>query len=138
MTSTVTSALGSDEKAVCAVLDQMYTAWAAGDADAIASLYATDATVVMPGVYHAGAKSVRDWFAAGFAGRLQGSTATDEARSVRFASADAAVVISTGGILLAGETSVPAERLVRATWVLARRDGNWLIVAYHNCPLHAS
>ncbi len=135
---TSTTNVGTGETAVCAVLDQMYAAWAAGDADAIASLYATDATVVMPGVYHAGAQSIRDWFAAGFAGRLQGSSATDEARSVRFASADAAVVISTGGILLAGETSVPPHRLVRATWVLARRDGDWLIVAYHNCPLHTS
>ncbi len=136
MTRTATSAPGLDEKAVCTVLDQMYAAWAAGDADAIASLYASDATVVMPGVYHAGAQSVRDWFAAGFAGRLQGSSATDEARTVRFASPDAAIVISTGGILLAGETSVPPARLVRATWVLARRDGAWLIAAYHNCPLH--
>jgi uncharacterized protein (TIGR02246 family) len=137
MTSIATSALGSDEKAVCAVLDQMYAAWAAGDADAIAALYASDATVTMPGVYHLGAETIRAWFAAGFAGRLRGSSATDDARSVRFAGPDAAVVISTGGIRLAGEASVPEERLVRATWVLARRDGDWLILAYHNCLLHA-
>ena len=137
MTSTTTSVLTSDEKAVCGVLDRMYAAWAAADADAIARLYAQEATVVMPGVYHSGAETIRAWFEAGFAGRLRGSTATDEARSVRFPSADAATVISTGGILMAGEASVPAERLVRATWLLTRRDGDWLIAAYHNCPLHA-
>jgi hypothetical protein len=38
--------------------------------------------------------------------------------------------------LFAGETEVPAHRLVRATWVLAHHDGRWLIAAYHNCPVH--
>jgi uncharacterized protein (TIGR02246 family) len=137
MTSTTRSVLASDEKAVGDVLDRMYAAWAAADADAIARLYAPEATVVMPGVYHAGAETIRAWFAAGFGGRLHGSTAADEGRSVRFPGADAATVISTGGILMAGEASVPAERLVRATWLLTRQDGEWLIAAYHNCPLHA-
>jgi uncharacterized protein (TIGR02246 family) len=137
MTSSTTSVLASDEKAVCDVLDRMYAAWAAADADEIARLYSQDATVVMPGVCHAGAETIRAWFTAGFAGRLRGSTATDEARNVTFRGPDAATVISTGGILMAGEASVPAERLVRATWLLTRQDGEWLIAAYHNCPLHA-
>jgi uncharacterized protein (TIGR02246 family) len=46
-------------------------------------------------------------------------------------------VVSTGGVLMPGETSVPPQRLVRATWVLARQDGAWLIAAYHNSPLQA-
>ena len=137
MTSTATSTLTVDEKAVRAVLDQMYAAWAAADPDGIARLYSTDATVVMPGVYDVGADTVRAFFAAGFAGRLLGSSATDEVLSVRFTGPDTAIVVSTGGILMAGEASVPAARLVRATWVLTRHDGNWLIAAYHNCPLHA-
>jgi uncharacterized protein (TIGR02246 family) len=125
----------TEEQAVSAVLDRLYTAWVAGDADAIAGLYTTDATVIMPGVYHVGAQAIRAWFAAGFAGRLRGSAATDEARSVRFPSPDAAIVTGTGGILMAGETSMPADRLIRATWVLSRQQGDWRIAAYHNCPL---
>jgi uncharacterized protein (TIGR02246 family) len=128
----------SNDTAVCDVLDRFYAAWAAADADAIASLYTTDATVAMPGAYHASAEDVRAFFTAGFAGRLKGSSAIDEARTVRSCGPDAAIVVSTGGILLAGETSIPAERLIRATWVLARQDGRWLIAAYHNCPLHAA
>jgi uncharacterized protein (TIGR02246 family) len=135
--------------AVSSVLDQLYQAWAAADADGIASLYTEDATVVMPGVWHRSRSDVRAFFAAGFAGRLARSAAADESRTVTFAGPDTAIVISEGGILMPGETSVPAGRLVRATWVLVRQpepagdraprpapDGSWRIAAYHNCPLH--
>jgi len=125
------------DKAVLDVLAAMYAAWAAEDADGIARLYTEDATVTMPGFYHAGREAVRAWFAAGFAGRLKGSAAIDDPHSVRFCGPDAAIVTSQGGVLMAGETEVPAARQVRATWVLARRDGEWLIAAYHNAPLHA-
>jgi uncharacterized protein (TIGR02246 family) len=131
------AALTHDETAVRDVLDRLYRAWAAEDPDAIADLYLDDATVVMPGVYRTGSDEVGAYFATGFAGPLKGSRASDEARSVRFAGQDAAVVISEGGVLMAGETSVPASRRVRATWVLARRDGHWRIAAYHNCALQA-
>jgi uncharacterized protein (TIGR02246 family) len=134
MTSTTTLQLSADERQVCQVLDTMYAAWAAGDAAAVADLYTEDATVVMPGVCHAGRETVRAWFDAGFAGRLKGSRALDESRRIRFANADAAIVTSRGGILMAGESAVPAARFIRATWVLARQDGRWLIAAYHNCP----
>jgi len=126
----------SEDKAVIDVLDRFYVAWAAGNADAIADLYTKDATVVMPGVYDTSADEVRAFFTAGFAGPLKGSSAIDEERSVRVYGSDAAIVISTSGILMAGETSVPAPRLVRATWVLAQQDGRWLIAAYHNCALN--
>jgi uncharacterized protein (TIGR02246 family) len=137
MTSTTEITTASSERAVCAVLDQMYDAWAAADANGIADLYTTDAMVVARGSLLQGNDAVRDWFVDGFAGRLKGSTTIDEARMVRFPAPDAAVVVSTGGVLMPGETSVPAQRLVRATWVLARRDGAWVIAAYHNSPLHA-
>jgi uncharacterized protein (TIGR02246 family) len=123
------------EKTVTDVLDAMYAAWAAADADGIARLYTEDATVTMPGVYHVGREAVRAFFTAGFAGRLKGSSALDQPVSVRLCGADAAIITSQGGILMAGETAVPAARTIRATWVLARQDGEWLIAAYHNCPV---
>ncbi len=131
------AALTHDETAIRDVLDRMYLAWAAEDPDAIADVYLPDATVVMPGVLRVGSDEVRAYFAAGFAGPLKGSRATDEPHSVRFAGPDAAIVVSEGGVLRADENSVPAARRVRATWVLARRDGQWRIAAYHNCALQA-
>jgi uncharacterized protein (TIGR02246 family) len=69
-----------------------------------------------------------------FAGPLKGSSTANKQLSLRFAGRDAAIVLSESGILLAGETEVPDERKVNATWVLEKRDGRWLIAAYHHSP----
>jgi len=45
-----TSILAKDDRAVRAVLQAVYAAWADNDADAFAALYVEDATVVHPGV----------------------------------------------------------------------------------------
>jgi len=50
-------------------------------------------------------------------------------------SRDAAIVISESGILFAGQAEVPDAGKVNATWVFEKRDGRWLIAAYHNSPV---
>lgn len=122
--------------AVRAVLQQLYDAWAAYDADALAALYAEDATVVMPGVFHRGRPAIRDYLAAAFAGPLHGSRAVDEPQDIRLLGPDTAIVVSTAGILQPGEQDLPAGREVHATWVLSRQDERWLIAAYANAPAH--
>ncbi|MEV1328125.1 SgcJ/EcaC family oxidoreductase [Micromonospora costi] len=119
--------------AVREVLHRLYAAWTDNDAEAFAALYREDATVVMPGVLHRGQDAVRAYMAAAFAGPLKGSRALDEPVDIRVLG-DTAVVVSTAGILLAGETEVPAERRRHATWTLHRRDGVWSIAAYANAP----
>ena len=42
--------------------------------------------------------------------------------------------VSEDGIIFAGQDAVASQRLVRATWVLVRRDGGWRIASYHNSP----
>ena len=51
-----------------------------------------------------------------------------------FLNDDAAVVVSETGILFPGETEVPEDRVVIASWVLARQEGRWLLAAYQNSP----
>jgi uncharacterized protein (TIGR02246 family) len=41
-------------------------------------------------------------------------------------------------ILFAGETEVSDPGKVIATWVLEKRDGQWLTAAYHNSPVLAA
>ena len=119
---------------VMSVIHAVYDAWADGDADTFAKLYTEDASVVQPGIYKKNNEVIRTTMAAGFAGPLKGSRVIDEPQSVRFLGPDAAVVITEGGVLMAGQAEVPAERQVRSTWVLARQDEQWLVVAYQNSP----
>jgi uncharacterized protein (TIGR02246 family) len=120
---------------VLQVIRAVYDAWSAGDAATFARLYTDDATVVQPGVYKENNHDIWTTMAAGFAGPLKGSRVLDEPGNVRFFGPDTAVIITEGGILFAGHDEVPAERRVRATWVLVRQDEQWLVAAYHNSPL---
>jgi uncharacterized protein (TIGR02246 family) len=121
---------------VLSVIHAVYDAWAAGDAEAFAELYTDDATVVQPGIHKKNNDDIRTTMAAGFAGPLKGSRVLDEPQSVRFLGSDAAIVISEGGVVMAGQTEVPADRVVRATWVLTKQDGRWLVAAYQNSAAH--
>ena len=123
-----------DEAAIKGVLEGVYKAWDAGDADAFVADYRDDATAILPGSYRRSKGDVREKMAAGFASFLKGSTTVDKLDSIRFLGGNAAVVVSETGLRFPGETEVPAERVVFATWVLEKRDGAWQIVAYHNSP----
>jgi uncharacterized protein (TIGR02246 family) len=123
-----------DSAAIKQVLADQYKAWAAGDADTFVADYTEDATVIMPGAYRRNREEVRQSMAASFATFLENSTVTDEIQDIRFLGQDYAIVVSKAGILFVGETEVPADRLVNATWVLQRRDDRWLVAAYHNSP----
>ncbi len=133
-----TTTITADDTAVFAALDGFYAAWAAYDPGQVARYYAHDATTIVPGSVNRSRDEVRSFFAAGFQGRLKDTTVIDESRYIRFPTDGTAVVVTEGGILAAGEKTVPAERLVRATYVLVRQDGEWLITSFHSCPLHAS
>ncbi|QXJ22580.1 SgcJ/EcaC family oxidoreductase [Actinomadura graeca] len=127
-----------DEAAIRAVLADSYKAWEAGDADGMVADYTADATAIMTGSLRDGRDVIRENMALGFAGPLKGSSTFNKQLSLRFVGRDAAIVISESGILFAGETGEPDDRRkVNATWVFEKRDGQWLIAAYHNSPVLA-
>jgi uncharacterized protein (TIGR02246 family) len=132
---TSTTASDTDRQAVLDVLKQVYEAWEANDAEAFVTGYLHDASVVQPGIYKKDREEIRSTMAAGFAGPLQGSRVSDSPQDVRFLSNETAIVVSEDGILFPGQDVVPSEALVRATWVLAKRDGSWYVAAYHNSPV---
>jgi uncharacterized protein (TIGR02246 family) len=127
-----------DEAAIQAVLAASYRAWEAGDADGMVADYTEDATAIMTGSRREGREAIRRSMALGFAGPLKGSSTRNKQLGIRFVGRDAAIVISESAILFAGETEAPDDaRKVNATWVFERRDGRWLIAAYHNSPVLA-
>jgi uncharacterized protein (TIGR02246 family) len=136
-TSTVAVA-ASDQAAAQAVPGLIVAAWAANDADAFARAFAPDGTMLLPGdVYLKGRDAIRDFMAAGYEGPYKGSTVTGTPLDARFLSPTSAVVVTVGGVLLPGDAEVSDEQEIRATWVLAKYDGEWLIGAYHNSRTQA-
>ena len=125
----------ADEAAIQAVLEESYKAWTAGDADAMVADYTEDATAIMPGSLRDGREAVRQSMALAFAGPLGNTSTVNEQLSLRFMGDDAAIAVSESGILFPGQTEVPAEGKVHATWVFEKRDDQWLIAAYHNSPV---
>jgi uncharacterized protein (TIGR02246 family) len=132
--SNTTSAPVGQDSAVRAVLDRVYAAWADNDADAFVASYAADATALLPGSYLRDKEAIRATMAAVFAGPFKGSRGVHEVQSIRFLGAGTAVVISKGGIVLAGETEPRSENRALETWVLSQQDGTWRVNAFHNCP----
>lgn len=127
-----------DEAAIQAVLVDSYKAWEAGDADGMVANYTADATAIMTGSLRDGRDVIRQKMALGFEGPLKGSSTYNKQLSIRFVGRDGAIVISESAILFSSETEVPDDlRKVNATWVFEKRDGQWLIAAYHNSPVLA-
>jgi uncharacterized protein (TIGR02246 family) len=134
-----TTRTGTSSIAIAGVrqtLDAIYQAWQDNDGQAFAESYVEDATVVLPGTFHQGRAAIAEYMSRGFAGPLKGSRGVDEPRSIRIIGGDTAVVVSTAGILMAGEQQVPTDRERIATWVLVKRDDRWLVAAYANSPAH--
>lgn len=128
----------ADEAAIHAVLAGIYQAWERGDADGFVADYTEEASAILPGSCRRSREEIRQTMAGSFASYLKGSTTTNRIDQIRFLGADAAIVVSETGILFGGETEVPADRIVNATWVLERRDSGWRVAAYHNSPATVS
>lgn len=128
----------ADKAAIDAVLAASYKAWDAGDADGMVADYTADATAIMTGSLRGSREEVRASMAAAFAGPLKGTSTFNKQLSYRFVGRDAAIVIAESAILFGGQTEAPDAGKVNATWVFEKRDGQWLIAAYHNSPVLAA
>ncbi|GIH66858.1 MULTISPECIES: SgcJ/EcaC family oxidoreductase [Microbispora] len=127
-----------DATAIREVPGRIIEAWSGNDADAFAEVFTEDATMILPGVFVTGREQIRAFMAGAFAGPYKGTRVTGEPVVAKFLGADAAVLVTRGGVLAPGETEPAPERAVRATWVLSKQDGRWLLTAYQNTPINAA
>ncbi|GAA2053380.1 SgcJ/EcaC family oxidoreductase [Catenulispora yoronensis] len=127
-----------DQAAVAAVPGRIIKAWADHDADAFAETFTEDGTMILPGLYREGREEIRSFMAAGFQGPFKGTRVTGAPIGVKFLTEDAALVVTAGGVLHPGDEKVSHERAIRASWLLVKRDGQWLLTAYQNSPANSA
>lgn len=130
--------IDADVAAARDVPRRIVAAWADNDGDAFAAVFTQDASLILPGnVYLKSREEIRSYMTAGFAGPYKGTQVYGVPVNVRFLRPDVALMITEGGVLAPGETTVAPERAVRAAWLLAKQEGTWLITAYQNTPTSA-
>ncbi|MCA1655680.1 MAG: SgcJ/EcaC family oxidoreductase [Pseudonocardiaceae bacterium] len=123
------------EKAVLTVPQRIQAAWLANDADAFAGVFAENGSLLMQDDQLTSREEIRSYMAAGFQGPYRGAHVNGWPLQVDFLSEDAAMVITQGGIILAGESEIAPERQIRAIWVIVRQDGEWRLFSHQSSPI---
>jgi uncharacterized protein (TIGR02246 family) len=126
-----------DDVAVRALLDRIYAAFAANDADAYVAGYAESAVAVMPGAYLNGRATLHAAMRQLFAGPLAGATGVFDVQSIRYLGTEVSVMISRGRVLLAGQSDAAKADPWLDTWVLSRDGDAWRVESFHSCPEQA-
>jgi len=131
---TATEVPAADQAAVAVIPQRMLAAWAHQDAASIADLFTDDGTLILPGIFRQGRQDIKEYFADAFAGPYAGTQVVGKPVGLRFIGPDAALLLSSGGVLAAGETEVSAAQAIRASWLVVRTEGQWRLAAYQNTP----
>ncbi|GAB1511550.1 SgcJ/EcaC family oxidoreductase [Actinophytocola sp. KF-1] len=124
----------ADQAAVATLPQQLLTAWVDEDANAIAELFTDDGTLILPGVFRKGREDIRLYFKEAFDNQYRGTRVVGTPLGLRFFGPDAALLLSSGGVLAAGETEVSDGQAIRASWFAVRVDGQWKLASYQNTP----
>jgi len=122
----------ADQAAVATLPQQLLTAWADQDGDSIADLFTDDGTLILPGIFRQGREDIRVYFKDAFENQYRGTQVVGTPLGLRFFGPDAALLLSAGGVLAAGETEVSDGQAIRASWFAVRVDGEWKLAAYQN------
>lgn len=125
---------GEADRAVLTVPLRIMAAWAANDPDAFSAVFTENGSLLMQDEQLTSREEIRDYMAAGFAGPLKGAHVTGWPLHVSHLSDDVAMVVTQGGILLAGDTELEPAREIRATWLIVARDGQWQLLSHQSCP----
>jgi uncharacterized protein (TIGR02246 family) len=128
--------VGEDEKAVLTVPMRIQAAWAANDADAFANMFAENGSLLMQDHQMTDREQIRSYMADGFNGPLKGARVKGWPIAVRFLTADVAMVITEGGILLPGDDDLQPGNFIRSTWVISKQsDGTLRLVSHQSSPV---
>jgi len=133
-------AVGADDAAaLTAIVKRLTLSWADNDADALAQIYAEDATVVLPGdVYLKGRREIRDWMANAFEGKWKGTHVLGIPLELRYLADNVGMLISHGGAYQPGASEVSTDDAIRGIWIFTKQGSEWTVAAYENTPVRAT
>lgn len=123
-----------DQAAVAFIPRHLAATWQARDADAFADVFTETGTLILPGVFCKGRRAIGSFIAAAFAGPYYGTRLTARPISIEFFGAQAALLITEGGIVRPGETEAADDWAVRASWTVVKHDSGWSLASYQNSP----
>lgn len=136
MASNPTATHAADMGAIQAVPGRIVAAWAKNDADAFAAVFTKFGTMILPDdVFLTGRDKIAAYMKAAFEGQYKGTRVAGSPLSIRVLTPDVVLVLTRGGVLQPGETEVTPESAIRASWLLTKQDGEWLLAAYQNTPI---
>ena len=110
-------------------------AWDDNDADAFANVFVENGSILIDDNQLTDREAIRAYLTEAFAGDLRGTRVIQTPIEIKVLQPGVAVVITEGGVVSEGETEVPAERAVRATWVTVHRDGEWRLFSQQTSPI---
>src|ERR1044072_416070 len=120
ITMTTTEVSAADQASVAQLTQQFLAAWAYGDPDGVADMFVEDGTLILPGIFRQGRDDIRAYFREAFDGPYRGTQVVGKPISLRFFGPDVALLLSSGGVLAAGETEVTSAQAIRASWLVGR------------------
>ncbi|GLW05796.1 hypothetical protein Misp01_09260 [Microtetraspora sp. NBRC 13810] len=125
-----------DEKAALTVAMRIQAAWAANDPDAFADTFAENGSLLMQDRQLMSREEIRSYMAENFAGPLRGARVKGWPVEVKFLDDDVAMFVTEGGIMFPGDQDIRPERLIRATWVIVKRESGRLeLVSHQSSPV---
>jgi uncharacterized protein (TIGR02246 family) len=135
MSEQTTATLVADDEALRGIPERTTIAWRDGNAEAFSAEFTDDSRVVIAGYYLQGHEQILGYITKAFAGPVKGTQVISEPVDITYLDQDTAMLITEGGVLVPGETTVAPERALRGTWILSNRNGTWGISAYHSSKM---
>jgi uncharacterized protein (TIGR02246 family) len=135
-----------DEAGIRKVLDDEITTWNHGDTDGYSRHFAPDGTFTnVMGMFFTGQQAFRDRHEIIFKGPFRGTTLQLQVVSLRFLTADVAICETLTWVSGFKSGAPPGLQLdskgrlrTRLLQVMAKRNGEWEIVVYHNVDIKPS
>ncbi len=124
-----------EEGAALTALLRARAAWEANDADAFAEVFIENGSMLAGDNQYNGREQIRGYMTEAFDGALKGTRLTEQPLEITMISATAAIAVMDGGVVRAGEDALAEANLVRAMWVVVKRDGDWHVASYQSCPI---